>query len=567
MQKISFKELTLSKEMHKAIDELGFEEATPIQSEAIPVILEGKDVIGQAQTGTGKTAAFAVPAIEKIDAHDTNVQVLILCPTRELALQVAEETKKLTKYKKGVYLIPLYGGQSYDRQFQALRKGVQIVIGTPGRIMDHIERGTLILEGVKTVVLDEADVMLDMGFREDIEKILQSTPDSRQTLLFSATMPKAILDLTRRYQKSPSHIRITHESVTVPAIEQVYFEVKQREKLEALANVIDLHNLKLALVFANTKRQVDELVENLQARGYLADGMHGDMKQNVREKVLAKFKKGRIEILVATDVAARGIDVENVDAVFNFDMPQDEESYVHRIGRTGRAGASGKAFSFVTGKEILRLKDIERFIKMRIKRERLPSYEDIDAIRANNFFDEIRAVIGKGNLEEYFVMVEKLTEDDFTSLDVAAALLKMKIESEKKKPVNDFFSDRHDSDYDDRDRDRGRDRDRDRDGGKRKKDRNADKGKKQDRRHSDNEDQARIFLNMGKKDKMRPGDILGAITGETGVSGRLIGDIDMYDAYSYVDVPADIAEVIIDALDGITMRKKKIHAELAKPKG
>ncbi len=588
MTKISFKELELSKEMHKAIDDLGFEEATPIQSEAIPVLLSGRDVIGQAQTGTGKTAAFAIPAIEQINAHDSNVQAIFVCPTRELALQVAEETKKLAKYKKGLYLIPIYGGQSYERQFHALEKGVQIVIGTPGRIIDHINRGTLKLDHVKFVVLDEADVMLDMGFRDDIEEILKLTPKERQTMMFSATMPKPILELTKRYQKDVVHIKITHAAVTVPQTEQVYFEMKPREKLEALTNVIDMHNLKLALVFANTKRQVDELVEHLQARGVLADGMHGDMKQQVREKVLSKFKRGGIEILVATDVAARGIDVENVDAVFNYDMPQDVESYVHRIGRTGRAGASGKAFSFVTGKEILRLKDIERFIKMRIKREQIPSYKDIDEIRENNFLEGVKKIIEAGNLEEYYTIIAKLTEEDCTSLDVAAALLKMRMTADKKKLTkkpreerSEFTDDRSErrgdrGDRGDRRDDRRGDRRDDRrsddrrEGGRdrfeEKRERRPERRESAERRNPQSDDTVEIFLNVGKKDKMRPGDILGAVAGESGVSGKLIGDIILHDAYTLVTVPAEYANDIVDSLDGITMRRKKIHAKVAQDK-
>ena len=309
MKKIRFDELELSKEMHKAIQDLGFEEATPIQSEAIPALLKGKDIIGQAQTGTGKTAAFGIPAIEMLDTQSRDTQVLILCPTRELAIQVAEEMNKLAKHKKNVHFLPVYGGQSYDRQLKGLDKGAQIVIGTPGRIIDHIERGTLDLINIKLVVLDEADEMLDMGFREDIELILKHTPKHRQTVMFSATMPKPILELKKKYQKSPVTIKVVHEILTVPNTEQIYFEVKGKTKLDALSRIIDLYNLKLTLVFCNTKRGVDELVENLQARGYSVEGLHGDMKQQTREKVMNKFRKGIVEILVATDVAARGLDV------------------------------------------------------------------------------------------------------------------------------------------------------------------------------------------------------------------------------------------------------------------
>jgi len=373
MKKLRFDALVLSKEMHKAIADLGYEEATPIQSEAIPIMMTGKDIIGQAQTGTGKTAAFGVPAIEMLDTSSKKLQVMILCPTRELAIQVAEEMNKLARYKKDVSFLPVYGGQPIERQLKILKKGVQIIIGTPGRILDHLDRGTIDVTNIKLIVLDEADEMLDMGFRDDIELILKNTPKERQTVMFSATMPKAILDLTRKYQHDPIHVKVVHEVLTVANTEQIYFEVKDRNKLEALTRIIDLYNLKLTLVFSNTKRGADELVEHLQARGYSADVLHGDMKQSNREKVMNRFRKGIIEILVATDVAARGLDVDDVEAVFNYDMPQDEEYYVHRIGRTGRAGKSGRAFTFVTGREIYKLRDIQKYIKTKIKLNPVPS--------------------------------------------------------------------------------------------------------------------------------------------------------------------------------------------------
>ncbi|MCX9089075.1 MAG: DEAD/DEAH box helicase, partial [Candidatus Methanoperedens sp.] len=332
METSGFKELHLSKEIQKAITDMGFEEPTPIQIQSIPHMLEGKDVIGQAQTGTGKTAAFGIATLEKIDPKSLAVQAVILCPTRELAIQVSEELKKLSRYKKGVEILPVYGGQPIDRQIRALKKGVQVIIGTPGRVMDHMERRTLRLDGVKIIVLDEADEMLDMGFREDIELIMKKTPKERQTILFSATMPRAILDLTKKYQTKPYMIKLEHKEMTVPKVEQFYYEVKSQAKPEVLSRLIDINDLKLSLVFCNTKRMVDELVDNLKSRGYMADGLHGDLQQRQRDIVMSKFRKKEIEVLVATDVAARGIDVGDIEAVFNYDIPADDEYYVHRIG-------------------------------------------------------------------------------------------------------------------------------------------------------------------------------------------------------------------------------------------
>ncbi|KAI4463696.1 dead-box atp-dependent rna helicase 47 mitochondrial [Holotrichia oblita] len=334
MTTLKFDEMNLSEEIVKAVADMGFEEATPIQSMAITKIMEGIDIIGQSQTGTGKTAAFGIPCIEQIDEDNRRLQAIILCPTRELAIQICEEFRQLLKYKSNIRAIPIYGGQPIDRQIIALKKGVQIVVGTPGRVMDHIQRKTLRMETVKFVVLDEADEMLDMGFREDIEFILEKMPEERQTVLFSATMPQAIVKLTRLYQKNPEHIAIARKELTVPGIEQFYFELKEKTKLEALSRIIDMQCPKLSIVFCNTKKRVDELVEQLQSRGYFAEAIHGDLKQQQRDNVMKKFRAGTIEILVATDVAARGIDVDDIDIVFNFDLPQDEEYYVHRIGRT-----------------------------------------------------------------------------------------------------------------------------------------------------------------------------------------------------------------------------------------
>ncbi len=418
-----FSELGLSAELLKAIDKLGFEQAAPIQAEAIPVLLKGSDVVGQSQTGSGKTAAFAIPAIEKTDPTQRAVQVLILCPTRELAVQVSEEVHKLALFKRGINALPIYGGQSYERQFYGLKQGAQIVIGTPGRLMDHMRRGTLRLETVKIVILDEVDVMLNMGFRDDIETILQATPKERQTVFFSATIPKPIQQLIEKYSRNPQQIRIEQKALTVPTVEQVYYEVDRRYKIELLTRLIDIHDLKLGIIFCNTKRMVDDLVDHLEAAGYMADRLHGDMNQAQRDRVMNKFRKSGLEFLVATDIAARGIDVDDVQVVFNYDLPYDVEDYVHRIGRTGRAGRSGRAISFVAGREMFQIHNIERYTKMKIQRGKPPTADEVEDARANVLLDKVRATLLAKEFEPQERLVERLLEEGFSSTDIAAALL------------------------------------------------------------------------------------------------------------------------------------------------
>ncbi|TCT13819.1 ATP-dependent RNA helicase DeaD [Natranaerovirga pectinivora] len=530
METVRFEELNISEPIKRAISDMGFEEATPIQTKSIPVILAGKDVVGQAQTGTGKTASFGIPILEKIDPKNKKVQAVILCPTRELALQVAEEMRKLTKYMSGISTLPIYGGQPITRQIQALRKGIQIIIGTPGRVMDHMRRKTIKLDDIHTIVLDEADEMLNMGFREDIETILLQTPAERQTILFSATMPKAILDIAKTYQRNPEVVKVVHKELTVPNIEQFYFEIKRQDKFEALTRLIDIYNPKLCLVFSNTKKQVDELVSLLQGRGYFADGLHGDLKQSQRDRVMSSFRNGSTEILVATDVAARGIDVDEVEAVFNYDVPQDEEYYVHRIGRTGRAGRVGKAFTFVVGKEQYKLRDIERYTKTKIKRERVPSINDVEEFKTNTMMEKISNIIENENLSKQIYLVEKILEGDHNSIDVAAALLKMLMGKEKEEKEEAAT-------YDENFEGTG-----------------AEPG------------MVRLFINVGKKQQVRPGDIVGAIAGETGMSGDLIGIIDMYDKYTFVEVPRDYASKVLDIMKDNRIKGKTINIEPANSK-
>jgi ATP-dependent RNA helicase DeaD len=418
-----FAELGLSSELLKAIDKLGFEQAAPIQAAAIPVLMAGKDVVGQSQTGSGKTVAFAAPAIEKVVVEERTTQVLILCPTRELAVQVSEEVHKLALFKKGLHALPVYGGQSYDRQLFGLRQGAHIVIGTPGRVMDHMRRGTLRLNTVKMVVLDEVDVMLNMGFRDDIELILQGTPKERQTVFFSATIPRPIQQLIAKYSRDPQSVRIEQTAMTVPTVEQVYYECDSRYKVELLTRLIDIHDFKLGLIFCNTRRMVDDLVEHLNAQGYSADRLHGEMTQMMRDRVMNKFRKSGLEFLVATDVAARGIDVENIEVVFNYDLPYDPEDYVHRIGRTSRQGRSGRAISFASGRELFQIRNIERFAKTRIQRGLPPTVSQVEEARANVVLDKVRATLKSGEFKRQDQLIERLLEEGFSSTDIASALL------------------------------------------------------------------------------------------------------------------------------------------------
>ena len=372
-ERILMQSLDLSEDMQAALRDMGFKDATPIQEQAIPYLLEGQDLIGQAQTGTGKTAAFAIPLIERIQQADKRVQAIVLCPTRELALQVADQIQKLAKHKRGLKVVSIYGGQPIERQMRALKLQPQIIIGTPGRTLDMIRRKALQLNAVQTLVLDEADEMLNMGFRHDIEQILKQTPSSRQTVFFSATMPKAILELTAQYQRNALHVKVAQHDQPLVKIEQCYFEVKKSEKLEALTQLLAHHQVERALVFCNAKYTVDALAKKLKLAGYSAEGIHGGKTQSQRDQIMKGFRKGGIQLLVATDVAARGLDVNNVEAVFNFDLPKDCEFYVHRIGRTGRAGKSGQAFTFVESGELKQLREIRRYPNVRLSKQELPA--------------------------------------------------------------------------------------------------------------------------------------------------------------------------------------------------
>lgn len=523
MEKLKFKDLNISPEIQKAVEDMGFEEASPIQSLAIPQILANKDVTGQAQTGTGKTAAFGIPLLENLDSNNKHLQAIILCPTRELAIQVAEELRKLSKYLPKIEVLPVYGGQPIDRQIKALRKGIQVIIGTPGRVMDHIDRRTIDLSTIKTVILDEADEMLDMGFREDIEYILEDIPLNRQFLLFSATLPPEIMQLAKRYQQNPEIVKITKHELTTPDVEQKYFEVKEDMKLELLSRLLDLNNFDLSLVFCNTKRKVDKLVSHLQIRGYLADGLHGDLTQNQRDRVMHKFKRGNLEILVATDVAARGIDVSGVEAVFNYDIPNDNEYYVHRIGRTGRAGKTGKAFSFVSGREIYQLRDIQRYAKTKIDQAPIPSISDVAEVKKDNFIDELKERIKTENISKEIYIIEKLIEEDFNSIDIAATLLKGIMDNSKYKEEEFGDTDAH-------------------------------------------EGFVRFFMSVGRKQNMNVGSILTAIHEKTGLNGHQIGNIDIFDNFSFVEIPEGSASDFYRFMGDTYFDNMRVHIEPARPR-
>lgn len=430
MQTCTFDALNLSPWIMDAIRDLGFEEASPIQAQAIPLIMAGKDLIGQAQTGTGKTAAFVIPILEALDPANKAVQAVILCPTRELCIQVADECRKLMKYRDGLEVVPVYGGQEIERQLRVLKKGAQIVVGTPGRTMDHMRRGTLNLEAVKLVVLDEADEMLDMGFLEDMVTILSETPEARQTVMFSATMPGQIVNLTKKFQREAVTVNVANKKTTDPQIHQTYLEVSEKNKPEVLARLLDVNNIKLALVFCNTRHQVDTLVELLKMRGYFADALHGDMSQTQRDRVMNGFRTGTVEILVATDVAGRGIDVNNVEAVFNYDLPRDDDDYLHRIGRTARAGKTGLSFSFISGRQVYNLKRIEHAHNFVIHRQNVPTMDEIELSKFSAYTQRIQKTIADGHLSKYVTHIEQMLGDDLTTLDVAAALLKLILEKE-----------------------------------------------------------------------------------------------------------------------------------------
>lgn len=567
METVRFEDLNLSDAILRAVTDMGFEAASPIQAQAIPAQLEGRDMIGQAQTGTGKTAAFGIPLLQKIDPENKKLQAIVLLPTRELAIQVAEEIRRLAKFMHGIKVLPVYGGQDIVRQIRSLKDGVQVVIGTPGRVMDHMRRKTIRVDHVHTAVLDEADEMLNMGFLEDMETILSQLPQTRQTVMFSATMPPAIADIARKFLQDPVMVRVVKKELTVPKVTQYYYEVKPKNKVEVLCRLLDLYSPKLSVVFCNTKKGVDELVLALQGRGYFAEGLHGDLKQEQRDRVMNGFRNGRTEVLVATDVAARGIDVDDVEAVFNYDIPQDDEYYVHRIGRTGRAGREGKAFSLVVGKEVYKLRDIQRYCKTKIIPQAIPSLDDITDIKVEKTMDQVRDMLENSDLSQMVNIIEqKLIEEDYTALDLAAALLKMNMGEDNEDIIDNFEPARSLDDLDRYSRS-GRRYGRDGNGrdGSFRNSRSRRRGAV-DRAAVDyvvGDDMARLFVNIGRNQNVNPGDILGAIAGESGIPGRVVGSIDMYDGYTFVEVPRRYSDQVLKAMENAKIKGKKVRIERA----
>lgn len=521
---MTFEEMCLDPKIMRAITEMGFEQPSPIQAQSIPIAMEGKDLIGQAQTGTGKTASFGIPLLQRVNPKERHLQALVLCPTRELAIQSANEVRKLAKFMHGIKVLPIYGGQEISKQIRSLKGGVQIVIGTPGRVMDHMRRHTLKMQKLDMIVLDEADEMLNMGFREDIESILDQLPETRQTMLFSATMPKPIMEIAKNYLQHPKLVKVVKKELTVPKIEQYYYEVNPRKKNEVLSRLLDMYDPELSLVFCNTKRKVDELVADLKGRGYFAEGLHGDMKQSQRDRVMNGFRNGRTDILVATDVAARGIDVDDVEAVFNYDVPQDDEYYVHRIGRTGRAGREGRAFTLVVGREIYKLKDIQRYCKTKIRRQPIPSIKDVSAIKAEKILEQAGQRIADDNLGHTVSLLEEfLDNNEYSATEMAAALLSMQMgEGVVPAVAKEDFGDT-----------------------------GAEPG------------MVRLFMNIGKKDRVRIGDILGAVAGESGMEGELVGSIDMYENFSFVEVPEEYARAVLESMNHSKIKGRNVNMEPA----
>ncbi|SEH39046.1 ATP-dependent RNA helicase DeaD [Ruminococcus flavefaciens] len=522
-----FNELNLSQELLRAVDELGYTEMTEIQQESIPLLLEGRDVVGRSNTGTGKTAAFGIPAVESItEADRKSAVVLILCPTRELAMQANEEIRKFAKYKEGVKSSAVYGGASMEKQIHELKRGANIIIGTPGRVMDHIRRRTLKLDNIRTVILDEADEMLNMGFRDDIETILADMPENRQTVLFSATMPKEIMAITEKYQTDPVHIKIKSAQKTVELIEQFYFEVAMGRKTDALRLLLAAYKPSSAMVFCNTKAMVDQLTEELVKHGFRAAGLHGDMKQIQRTQVMNSFKNKSTEILVATDVAARGIDVSGVDAVFNYDLPQDNEYYIHRIGRTGRAGRTGTAYTLISGRrQLFDLRAIEKYTHAEIREMPLPDKSDIIAMKKEAVVKEItEAAAG----HDAYDILDRLASTGIDYREAAARVIAQMLRAETES-LPDF-----------------------------------EKAKPLRKGRNSGAKTVKIVINIGRNRRIAPNFILGALVDATGMTGKDFGKIDIFNDHTTVEVPEAESEYIIESTDSIKINGNKVEVKLYK---
>ena len=529
-----FENLDLSKELKKALNDMEFVEMTAIQSQSIPAMIADNDIVAQAPTGTGKTCSFGIPVVENTDTSERNVTSLILAPTRELALQIANELIRLTKYKKSIRIAVVYGGQNIDRQILALKRKPQIIVATPGRLMDHMRRKTIRLDHLKTLVLDEADEMLDMGFREDIDEILQSVPEERQTVLFSATMSREILDITKKYLKDPVKIKTTKSEVTVSSVKQYYLEVSPDNKTDVLARLIDVNDFKLSMVFCNTKKKVDELAHDLTVRGYNAMGLHGDMKQSQRDRVMREFKNGNIETLIATDVAARGIDIKDIDVVFNYDLPDDMEYYVHRIGRTGRANREGVSYSLVSRREMYRLHEIMRYTKAKIKLMTIPNVAEITNVRIQQTLNGILDVLSHQKLDTYeqaiLDFVEN-TDDAYTILNIAAAFLARDSDTGELKEIEENFSS---------DRRRGNSR-------------------------SGNPNATRMFINVGRLDRVNV-NTMRKLLNDANITDEEIYDIDIMEKFSFIEIDNSKVDDVFVALNGIMMNGRRVNTEISNTK-
>ena len=580
----TFSQFDLKPALHKALDEVGYETPTPIQEQTIPLLLEKKDVLGQAQTGTGKTAAFALPLLSNLNLRQKDPQILVLAPTRELAIQVAEAFKKYASQMKSFHVLPIYGGQEYRGQIRGLQRGAHVIVGTPGRVMDHMRRGTLKLGNLTTLVLDEADEMLRMGFIDDVEWILEQTPDERQIALFSATMPQQIRRIATRYLKDPVQIIIKDKTTTAPTIRQRFWPVSGMHKLDALTRILEAESFEAILIFVRTKTATVELSAKLEARGYASTPLNGDIKQNQRERTIEMLKKGKLDILVATDVAARGLDVERISHVINYDIPHDTEGYVHRIGRTGRAGRQGDAILFVAPREKRMLHAIERATNQKIELMELPSTELINDQRIVKFKQRITDTLASGDLGQFYKMIEQYQQEhDVPALEIAASLAKLlqgdspfmlQAKANRRKEV-ERWEDDDPKPRKSRGADRGKERGRERDKG-RGKDEDRGRGKDQDRGRGKDQDRGprkeqpleegmeRFRLEVGHNHEVQPNNIVGAIANEAGLDSQHIGRINIYDDYSVIDLPEGMPKDVFSDLKKVWVAGKQLNISLLK---
>ena len=568
-----FSMLNLHPQLVQAVSERGYTEATPIQEAVIPLMLSGQDVIGQAQTGTGKTAAFALPILHKLDRDINGIQAIVLCPTRELAIQVARAVHEYGKFSD-VRVLPVYGGTPYGRQIHRLKRGVDVVVGTPGRIIDLIQRKVLDLSQVSTVVLDEADEMLSMGFVEDIETILAQTPSQRQTTLFSATVPPPIRKLAQKYMDNPESVTIKNKQLTVAAIEQRYYLVNEEDKLAALTRLFEVEPITSALIFARTRQGTGELANELNVRGFPAEVLNGDLSQEARERVLNRFRKTQIKVLVATDVAARGLDIDDISHVFNFDLPQDSEIYVHRVGRTGRAGRTGVAISLITPKEQWRLRKIESYTRQKMTQTDLPTEAQITALRSDELQERMMVWLRRGRCSQEREMVEKLVAEGNDAMEIAAAALKLARAEEKQRPIAPIGELRQTQSRGQRTR---KPRQNSRNGNGRSNDSRNGNGNGNGSNHSNGRSNrsngsaqsnshekgmVRMQLSMGKKQGVRPNDVVGTIAYHANIPGRSLGAILIEPHHTLVDVPEQFVPQVLGGNGSYQIRKQEVTIQV-----